>query len=75
MQVHDGTPPMSRQSEFGPHGDGIHGFIANSGFGSGAKILSLNWIYCLHSCDLRGIAKQRVKGSPVKPGLQEHIGL
>lgn len=26
-QEHDGVPPMSRHSEYGPHGDGMHGFM------------------------------------------------
>lgn len=38
IQEQDGTPPISRQSELGPHGELMHGFIGNSGFGSGAKM-------------------------------------
>lgn len=26
-QVHDGVPPMSRHSEFSPHGDGTQGLV------------------------------------------------
>lgn len=28
---HDGVFPISRHSEFGPHGDGIQGFISGGG--------------------------------------------
>ncbi len=42
-QEQDGLPPMSLHSEFGPQGDGTHGFRTGttSVIGGGAEIASL----------------------------------
>lgn len=34
-QEQDGEPPMSLHSEFGPHGDGTHGFTYTGSAGGG----------------------------------------
>lgn len=39
IQEQDGTFPVSRQMELGPHGDGTHGFLygSNSALATGAE--------------------------------------
>lgn len=39
-QEHEGAPPISRHSEYGPQGEGTQGFfiIGDCGSGGGAKI-------------------------------------
>lgn len=78
-QEHDGESFIPRHTEFGPQGDGWHGFIGLSG----SKAINVDDEgFCFYQnnkmkCKRRflRLGMHRIKGSPVRSGEQLQIGL